>query len=684
MRELLAAVAVTLAGHVLCAAPVEWTFPRNGGCHEGLAFADGVTGVLVWGGGDTVNLTVGRADLWDHRGGCEWRDEWNYTNIVSRARQGDRAGLAALFKMEVKPGEPKNPQLLPLGRLVVRIPGAILRRGTLDPKTGLGSLVYETEKGLQTADLAMGRTSHAFVIRFPDDTGCEVKTVPSMEHAGLRDHLTSVGVDLPEQWRDDASGGFMWKLPVDDPVSLGWGLRGRELSVRTARTFERLSCCMTYDQVRGESLAQWKLFWERSAHVNVPDETLQQIYEYGLYRFGAMTDPEGVPAGLQGPWLEDDKLIPWNGDYHFNVNVQECYSPAFRSGHPERLLPLFRMIRTWWPRLRENARKFCGVEDGYMLPHAVDDRGTCIGGFWSGTIDHASTVWVADMMYRYAKYARDEAFLRTDAFPFMRGAMNVYLAMMEETADGKLCFPLGSSPEWGAMDGILVGYNPSFQLAAAHRLAKNLIEAAGRIGEPVDSRWSDVERRLPPYTASDGDGIQIFRDVGLKQSHRHHSHMAGFYPFDTIDVADPVNAGIAEETFRTWVRKGTGLWSGWCVPWASILHVHHGQAIAAVDKLHAWERYFTNGGHGSCHDAQVPGFTVMTGRNVMQMDGQCAAVTAILELMVHEVNGKTCFFRGCPESWREVSFENVRLSDGRCVRGRRTEGRTKIWQSATR
>ena len=30
---------------------VEWEFPREGGCHEGLAFADGVTGVLVWGGG---------------------------------------------------------------------------------------------------------------------------------------------------------------------------------------------------------------------------------------------------------------------------------------------------------------------------------------------------------------------------------------------------------------------------------------------------------------------------------------------------------------------------------------------------------------------------------------------------------------------------------------------------------
>ena len=39
---------------------VHWDFPRLGNCHEGMAFADGVTGVLVWGGGDELRLTVGR------------------------------------------------------------------------------------------------------------------------------------------------------------------------------------------------------------------------------------------------------------------------------------------------------------------------------------------------------------------------------------------------------------------------------------------------------------------------------------------------------------------------------------------------------------------------------------------------------------------------------------------------
>ena len=60
------------------------------------------------------------------------------------------------------------------------------------------------------------------------------------------------------------------------------------------------------------------------------------------------------------------------------------------------------------------------------------------------------------------------------------------------------------------------------------------------------------------------------------------------------------------------------------------------------------------------------------------MDGQCSFAAAVLELMAHEVNGKTEFFRGCPPEWKDVSFENVALSDGRRVSGRRLDGKATI------
>ena len=120
MKRLLTVV-LAAAALTVRAAPVEWEFPREGGCHEGLAFSDGVTGILVWGGGDTINLTVGRADLWDHRGGYPWLPSQSYTNIVALVQAGRKDELLGLFKKETPKGEPRNPYMLPLGRVEVKL-----------------------------------------------------------------------------------------------------------------------------------------------------------------------------------------------------------------------------------------------------------------------------------------------------------------------------------------------------------------------------------------------------------------------------------------------------------------------------------------------------------------------------------------------------------------------------------
>lgn len=68
-RKLAVVTAFALAVSAAAAGTVVWEFPRLGSCHEGLPFADGKTGVLVW-GADTVNLTVGHGSLHDaFRGG---------------------------------------------------------------------------------------------------------------------------------------------------------------------------------------------------------------------------------------------------------------------------------------------------------------------------------------------------------------------------------------------------------------------------------------------------------------------------------------------------------------------------------------------------------------------------------------------------------------------------------------
>jgi hypothetical protein len=109
----------------------------------------------------------------------------------------------------------------------------------------------------------------------------------------------------------------------------------------------------------------------------------------------------------------------------------------------------------------------------------------------------------------------------------MKGAMRVYRKMMEEYK-GRLSIPVAPSPEWaGASVKGAVGRDSSFQLAAAHRLAHDLVDAAEMLGEKADPVWRDIIARLPVFT-SHSYGIELFEGQRLTESHRHHSHMAGF------------------------------------------------------------------------------------------------------------------------------------------------------------
>ena len=50
----------------------DWTFPLPR-THTGMLLGNATLGAMIWGEGDTLRITVGRADLWDHRGGLPCR-----------------------------------------------------------------------------------------------------------------------------------------------------------------------------------------------------------------------------------------------------------------------------------------------------------------------------------------------------------------------------------------------------------------------------------------------------------------------------------------------------------------------------------------------------------------------------------------------------------------------------------
>ncbi len=657
---------------------------------SGAMLGNGNLGVLLWGEKNILNITFGCASLWDHRGGVVWSDKQNFKELRELLLKGDEDGVKEMFAAE-NSGRAARPTLIPLGRIVLKFPqrSRLLRyEQTLD--TGTSKVIYSqagTEKSLEFR-ICIGKD---FLLCGGLEDGITAKLVSAWEltkqraaekQSPLPSSDTLAGRDFPApiETRENDFSAFVQAMPADASCSLGFLRSDNRLlagfargCANTEQVRQGLQIC--FSEVWNLTGQWWRKYWKDVPSLDCPDAAIRQLYLDGMYKYGCMTHPAGVPAGLQGPWIEDDRFPPWSGDYHFNINVQLCYSPSLNAGKYAHLKRLFDMILAWRPVLRRNAEKFAGIPDGYMLPHAVDDRCVCMGNFWTGCIDHACSAWVAMMMYDYCDYSGDVDFLRGEVLDFMQGVLRVFEAIMERNTDGVLALPVGVSPEYGGSGMDAWGRNASFQLAAIHRLARNLISAADWLGCKADPFALEIVDRLP--LASLGKYgqdavIALWEGKALDESHRHHSHLASLEPFSTIDPEDSRWQKIVQDTIKQWTVLGMGQWTGWCVPWASKIRTRLGQGEMAVFLLHYWETCFTNAGGASLHDAAFTGPTVFAciRGEIMQMDGCMGAVNAIQELFLFEQNGTLKVFYGIPDSWEKASFTNLHAPGGFLISGK--------------
>lgn len=439
-----------------------------------------------------------------------------------------------------------------------------------------------------------------------------------------------------------------------------------------------------FDEISDGEAYWWRGYWRDAASIALPDRQLQELYYLGMYKLPGISWPGTPAATLQGPWVEEYRMPPWSADYHFNINVQECYWPAYGGNQLQALEPLWEMLHRWLPKLRANAAQFLGLPDGLMLNHAVDDRCTCMGGFWTGSIDHGATAWVAHMLWQYYRYTLDAAFLAETAYPFMLGAMRVYEAMLEAQPDGSLALPVSVSPEYEGAAMWAWGRNASFQLAVIHWLCGALSEAARIVGrdEKRIAHWQDLARRTP-RGAYQGEGeareLILWEGQPLAHSHRHHSHLAGLYPFDVFDAwGSAADRALMLASLRTWTRMGPGEWTGWCMPWAAILWARMGQGERAAQLLHEFRHTFTTQGRASTHDAVSPGLTVFDRRpDVMQIEATMAAANAVLEMLAHTAAGVLAIFPAVPRDWDNVRFEGLRVEGALLVSAERRGGATR-------
>ena len=239
---------------------------------------------------------------------------------------------------------------------------------------------------------------------------------------------------------------------------------------------------------------------------------LEQLYfQYGRYLLISSSRTKGVPANLQGLWAPA-LYSPWRGNYTININLEENYWPAEVTNLPELVAPVDGLVEGMSVTGRHNAQHFYGIDKGWCAGHNTDAwaMSNPVGTGnespqWSNWA--MGGAWLVETLWDHYDYTRDTEYLRTTAYPLMKGAADFLLAWLIPNPHNpnELITAPCTSPEADYItDKGYRGssfYGGTADLAIIRELFKNTIKGAKTLG--IDSDYQQqlqaALNRLRPY-----------------------------------------------------------------------------------------------------------------------------------------------------------------------------------------
>ncbi len=171
------------------------------------------------------------------------------------------------------------------------------------------------------------------------------------------------------------------------------------------------------------------------------------LFQFGRYLMISGSRPGGQPLNLQGMWNKD--TIPaWNCGYTININTEMNYWPAGPANLSECQQPLFRMIRELAVSGAETAKNMYNRR-GWVAHHntsiwreSLPNDNVPTASFWPMVQG-----WLCSHLWEHYQFTQDEAFLKNEAYPLMKGAAEFFADWLVDDGNGRLVTPVGVSPE---------------------------------------------------------------------------------------------------------------------------------------------------------------------------------------------------------------------------------------------
>ena len=609
-----------------------------------LVLGNGRIGAMVYGDTNEETIVLNESSVWsgsradnDIVGGYKYLPEIRKLLVEERYREAGQL-TKKHFSSREKPVMGKGVgtfgRYQTLGKLHLKFDdtaGAVTDyRRMLDLESGLGRVSYQRGKSSYTREHFVSAPDEVFVSRItgPVSFTVSMDRPERFETTAVNDRELLMTGRLNDGKGNDAlqyvgrlrvvggsvkAEGNTLLVAAEDEVMLLFaaatdyrGMAGRQLSDPLAVTIADLDQAeqKTFAQLRAAQKADHEKWFNRVT-LSLPetdnsrlatdqrlaayrggaaDPALSALFaNFGRYLLIGSSRPGGLPSNLQGIWAEE-LHTQWNGDWHFNINVQMNYWPALNCNMVELHEPMVSLIESLVEPGEKTAKAY------YNAPGWIAHRATNPWGYTSaGMMDLGSAAWLCEHLWEQYAFSSDQAFLRR-AYPVMKGSAEFFLHQLWEepennwlvTGPSKSSETAGKGPNG---DRSSPCYAPTMDMQALRQLFANTLRMAEILG--VDAAFQNElkaarARLAPNQIGPDGriqEWIKPYEDT--EPTHRHISPLYGLYPY--YEITPESTPELAEASRKFLEKRGVGQSTGWSNAWKINCWARLG------DGQHAWE-----------------------------------------------------------------------------------------------